>query len=91
MRTGRNTVSRWTLPVSSVVVPSIIAARQWLLGLICHRTKSGQPGRAQEAVDRQAIERGENEGMTVPSGQKSALSRDRKSRREHLAPKAGAC
>jgi len=91
MRTGRNTVSRWTLPVSSVVVPSIIAARQWLLGLICHRTKSGQPGRAQEAVDRQAIERGENEGMTVPSGQKSAPSRGRKSRREHLAPKAGAC
>jgi hypothetical protein len=66
---------------------SVIAARQWFLSLIGHRTKP----RAQEAVDRQAIERGENEGMTVPSGRKPAPSRDRKSRRERSAPETGDC
>jgi hypothetical protein len=51
-------------------MPSVVASRQRILALIHRRHRPSQPAPTQGALDRQAIEQGENEGMKVSSGKK---------------------
>jgi hypothetical protein len=56
-------------------MPSVVAARERILALIHRRRRPSQPGPTPGALDRQAIERGENEGMKVSSGKKKVRRR----------------